>query len=928
MIPYQSGSKIKKRIVIVLCAVILLAAAIFALSFYTEYLSIKELGDAYLGVFWKNLTVRLASRLISFLLVFAIFFASTTVVQRVCANKGGPFLRQLKKLWFQLVISFLVSLLASAYISETIYDTYLLFLNRTDFGQVDPLFGRDMGYFLFTRPFLAALVNSAISVWLVATIYCFLLYVVIFSVNDQYDLPSLFRDRGAVMHNIVNVVIYFLIKAFTYRFKSEEILYSSINGVAGAGYTDIYVWYNFYKIAPYFLVALVAIALFFLYKAKFKALFVTIAVYPVTIIGVSIAAVLVQSLIVNPNELVKEQPYLEYNLNFTKSAFNIANVIEKEFPVENNLTSEDIEAYSDVLDNVRIADFDASLTAYNSLQGIRNYYKFNDIDVSKYNIDGSPTLVMLAAREINNDDTVQKNQTYTNRVFRYTHGFGAVMSYLNKVTPEGQPEFMIRNIPPVSEENAPVISQPRIYYGESPGDDYVIVNSNIKEIDYLEGSSDKEFSYDGQGGVKLNFLHKLLFSIKNFDFHMLISQYINSDSKILINRNVKQRVEMAIPFLEFDDDPYLIVDDEGRLKWIVDGYTTSTYYPYSQTYDGVNYIRNSVKAVVDAYDGTVDVYVTDPSDPIIQSYQKAYPTAFKDEPLPKSISDHVVYPEYLFSLQAQVYGKYHVNNASTFYNDSDSWVFAKEKYLNEIKDIVPYYNLLQIDEFAENKKDFVIMVPFTLKNKENMTSWLAASCNYNNYGQMVAYQFPKGKNVYGTQQIESRIDNDPAISRELTLWSQGGSTVIRGNTLVVPIKTSLLYIEPVYITSNSGGGIPELKRIVVSYDDKIAMEPTLMQALDVIFNNAPPSGTSDIPPADLPAEPAPQDPDQPPGEAGSDTEDIDLNQVIDSIIDQYNAANAANQNGDWKAFGSAMDGLDAAIRELEQYKNAQDANAQ
>lgn len=906
----------KKTLVLLIIAAIFVILAALGLGFYTEILSIKELGDAFLGIFYTNLKVKILSRVVSFMSVFALFFVSTTIVSRIVRDKTGPMEDILSKLSFKIIFSLVVSVFASSYVSETIYDTYLLFANSTNFNMVDPLFGLDIGYYIFTRPFISALVNSLISVWLVLTLYSFALYVLVFGVNEYYDLTNLFEDKAVIVHNLINVVIFFLLKALTYQFTSQEILYSEAGGVAGAGYTDIYVWYNFYKIAPYFLLGLVAVSLFFFFRAKYKALTLTVLVYPATLIAVSLTAFAVQTIIVNPNESVKERPYLEYNLQFTKNAFNIDDVIETEFPADNTLTKEGISENKNVLDNVRITDFSSTVTAYNSLQGIRDIYKFNDIDVSKYNINGTPTLVMLSPRELNSDYISENASNYTNQTFRYTHGFGAVMSPQNRVTQEGQPEFLISNIPPESNEGVIQIKQPRVYYGENM-DNPVIVNSSIKEIDYIEGSSDKEFSYDGKGGIKLNFLNRLIYSFKELDFHMLISNYITSDSKILVNRDVKERVQSALPFLKFDD-PNFVIDDNGYLKWILDGYTTSTHYPYSQTYDGVNYIRNSVKVVVDAYDGTIEAYIIDKTDPIIASYNKAYPGVFKTDAFPRSLADHVVYPEYLFKLQAEVYGRYHVNNATSFYNNSDYWVFSKEKYGTEIRDIEPYYNMLKIDEFENSHYDFVIMLPYTLRGKENMTSWLAASCDMNNYGKMVVYKFPKGKNVYGTQQIESRIDNDPSISKEMTLWGQGGSTVIRGNTLVVPIETSLLYIEPVYITSQSGTGLPELKRVIVSYADTVVMEPTLQRALEVIFENAKPSLETTVTPP-VTNEENTDVPDE--NDEKKENTSVDLDEVIDRIIESYHSAYTSNQYGDWKGFGNNMEELDKAIKDLEKYRS-------
>ncbi|MCI5971282.1 MAG: UPF0182 family protein [Oscillospiraceae bacterium] len=902
---FEFDKSAKRNAAVAIVLIILLAAAVLTFGLYVKYISISEIGAKYVSVFFTNLSVKAIAHITSFLLIFVLFYVSTFAVDKISRPIDGILSKWLKSVWVKIILSVILSVFASAYVSETIYETYLLFAHSKEFGILDPFFGKDIGYYIFTRPFLASLVNSVLSVWLVVTLYCFVLYIINFSVNETMDLRCLTKDKATVIHNIVNVVIYFTLKAFTYKFKSQEILYSEFAGVAGAGYTDIYVWFNFYKVAPFLLLAIVALSIVFLSRAKYKPMIITVAVYPATLIAVSLISLYVQKFVVDPNEFTKEKPYLSYNLEFTKQAYNINEVITAEFSSDNNLTAQDIEDNKEVLNNVRITDFNSTLTAYNALQGIRDFYTFFDIDITKYNINGTPTLVMTAPREISQSKLKESNQNYTNRIFRYTHGFGAVMSPLNKVTGEGQPEFLVSNIPPVSKNGAPKIRQPRVYYGETADkDNYAIVNTSIKEIDYLEGASDKEFAYDGNGGLKLNFLNKIIFALDKFDYHILASNYITKDSKILINRNVADRVRKAVPFLTFDADPYLVVDSNGNLKWILDGYTTSEYYPYSQTYNGINYIRNSVKAVVDAYNGDVNVYLIDRNDPIIKCYMDIYPGVILDEEFPEDLKEHIIYPEYLFKIQSQVYGKYHVDSENSFYNRSDEWVFATEKYFNETKSIAPYYNLLKIDEFPESDCNFVLMIPYTLNGKENMTSWLAASCDYTNYGQMVCYRFPKGKNIYGTQQIESRIDNDPTISKELTLWSQGGSSVIRGNTLVVPIKNSLLYIEPIYITSSAAeGGIPELKKVILSYDDKVVMEDNLGECLKAIFNVS-----GDI--------------TEPEGAYKGNSYNISdekLNSIIARLVENYDGLSIASKDGNWVAFGEKMSELAKTINELENY---------
>lgn len=893
----------------ILCLVVFLV--VFCLNMYVEYIEVKELGEKFLTVFWTNFKVRAIAQGISFAICFLLFYISTIVVLRAMKKSNSPVLSVIGKFVGRLLVCIILSVIASTFISETVYSRYLMFINSTPFELVDPLFGNDIGYYIFQRPFLASLVGSISSVWIIVTIYCMVSYLIIYSVNGLLNMEKITYDKPVIIHNVFNVVIFFIIKAITYKFRSEEVLYSSVGEFAGAGFTEINVWFNFYRIAPFLIIAIVIISLIFLSRGKYKAMIFSIVSYPIIFVLVSVIAFGVQKIIVDPNEAVKERPYIKNNMDYTKLAYNITDIRTEEFPAKTTLAERDLAENKDTFEKIRITDFNSTISAVNSLQSIRNYYKFNDSDVTKYDINGKNTMVSIAPREIDKNSLPDTAKTYANEIFRFTHGFGAVMTPLNEVTDEGQPVMYIKNIPPVSMEGVPEITEPRIYYGET-GDEYVIVNSNLSEIDYYDGQNEVEYKYQGNGGIKLNLLNRLIYSIKNADFKMLISEFVTGDSKILINRNVKQRVEKAVPFIKFDNDPYMLIDGEGRLKWIIDGYTTSSNYPYSQTYDGVNYIRNSVKAVVDAYDGDIKLYVMDNSDPMIKTYMKMYPGVFSDEYLPAGISEHIIYPEYLFTIQAQVYAKYHVSSPNTLYNKSDLWTFSKEKYGSNEQSILPYYNLMNVAEM-EGEENFIIMIPYTLTNKNNMVGWLAACCDYENYGKLVAYHFPKGENVYGTMQIENRIDTDPVISREMTLWGQGGSNVIRGNMLVVPVADSLLYIEPIYISpatdnATTGGTIPELKRVIVANGENIVMETSLEKALISIFNLTShevllpdKNGTAD--------------------ENTSAENEITLEQIMDKIIKGYKSAKNSNANGDWYGFGQGMQDLEKAIDELEKYRN-------
>ncbi len=818
----------------------------------TEYLQIKEIGEKYTSVFWINFNVKIATQIVSLIIVFAVILIATLVLRKNLLSKNQS-LFFLKKTLPIVLLTFIFSFFASSLIKETVYNRFLLFANSIPFNQSDPIFNQDLGYYIFQRPFLISLIGSFSFVWLIQTFYVFALYAVFYVSSGTRTFRDLMNEKGIIIHNIVNVVIYFLIKAGTYKFMSEDILYSTIGEVMGAGYTDVTVWLSYYKIAPLLLTFIVALTIFFVLRGKIKQAIVSVAIFPITWTVVLLASAVVQGLIVTPNEAAVEEPYLKHNIEYTRDAYNLNNIIEKEFPVSNNLTLEDIAQNSQTINNIRITDYPATLTILNQLQGIRNYYRFEDTDVATYNINGTPTAVFTGGRELDKDK-IPGTKTYINMKQRYTHGFGVVMNPVNRITTQGHPEFIIKDIPPKSIEGAPEITQPRIYFGELTND-YVIVNSKIKELDYYEGNEEIDFSYDGEAGIKLGFFNRLIFAFKYGDIRMLVSSSITADSKLMFNRNVLERVQKVAPFLRYDNDPYIVITDDGKLKWVVDIYTTSEYYPYSQPYGDINttseyypysqpygdinYVRNSAKAIVDAYDGTVEFYITDNTDPIINVYNKIYPKLFNIDSLPADIAVHVRYPQSMFKIQTAIFKRYHMTNPMAFYHKTDYWNISKEMYSGQSRDVEPYYNLMKLPGI-EGQEELVLMIPYTLSEKDNMVAWLAVRSEGEQYGKMVLYKFPKGKNVYGTMQIESRIDQKPDISSDMTLWGQGGSKVIRGNLLVIPIEDSILYVEPVYISADNESSLPEMKRVVVAYDEQIVMERTLDDALKAIFGTKRP----------------------------------------------------------------------------------------
>ncbi|MBR2500750.1 MAG: UPF0182 family protein, partial [Clostridia bacterium] len=903
----SQGFNIKKpkhiKLWIALAIVILAIIAVIRplVSFLLEYWQLKEINPEYTSVFFTNIWAKILTTTGGFVIFFIIFFINIMILRQVAIRKYFN-VSFLNKKWPYVVLCFALSLLAGRIAGDDLYVKLLSALNGESFGISDALFSRDIGYYIFVRPFLTSIIGGVKAVLILQIIALGVIYYLVFAKNGYKNLKEIVQTQmGAVVHILVNVIIYFILIMLSYRFTAENLLYQQFgSGVAGAGFIETNIFANYYKIAPFIILAVIVFASLFLYRKKYVKAIIFVAIVPALSILVNIAAIAVDSLVVSPNERNVQSEYIEKNIEATLNGFNLNEVKDVEYEISNNITMADVTDNSTEIDNIRITDFRASLTAYNQLQYFRKYYKFNDIDVVPYEIDGELNAIFMSAREMNKETyntnqamtpedyqgANQAVQSYANRMFRYTHGFGVVASPINEVTEEGQPEFIVRDIPPVVKEGLPQIAQPRIYYGELTND-YVIVGGDNKELDYSEGVTDIEYTFDGETGIQMTPIKRALFSAYYGDYRMLFSSNISSDSKLLVNRNIMKRVEMAAPFLTYDADPYIIIADDGTLKWIIDAYTTSSYYPYAQRYNGINYIRNSIKVIIDAYTGDMKFYVIDENDPIAKTYRNIYPKLFANGPLPEEVVNHITVPEYMFKLQREVYETYHVEDAGQFYDKADVWSVATEKYENSDIEVEPYFNVMKIE--PNGKEELVLTTPFVLQGKYNMVGFLMMRTEKDHYGEMILYRMPKNETVYGTMQIENRIDNDPEISREMTLWNSGGSTVIRGNLLVVPFKNSILYVEPVYISTQNQSSLPELKRIIVAYKDGIAMEETLVESLSKVIG-------TDVPSVDV----SPEIPDTPQIES----QDIaDAKDAIEKVLDSYESFRKATKDNDWTKMG-------------------------
>ncbi len=613
-------------------------------------------------------------------------------------------------------------------------------------------------------------------------------------------------------------------------------------------------------------------------------------------IGVQALPGIVQRFVVTPNEIHKETPYLARYIQGTLQGFGLDRVEERTLTAATSLTPELIDDNRLTVKNIRLWDHQPLLETFSQLQEIRTYYKFQSVDNDRYQINNEYRQVLLSPRELSYADLPSKG--WINEHLVYTHGYGLTLGVVNQVTPEGLPALLIQDIPPVSKTTLQV-TQPEIYFGEIEND-YIIVNTRQKEFNYPSGDQNVFASYQGKGGIRMGgFLKKILWAIRFGSFKIILSSDITPESRILFTRSVFNRVQKVVPFLQVDRDPYLVVS-QGKLYWIADAYTVSDNYPYSRPIRRLgNYIRNSAVAVVDAYEGTVHYYIKDEKDPLIKAYARIFPGLFQPlSALAPDLKNHLRYPHFLFNLQANIYATYHMNNPQTFYNKEDLWEIPTNLRSGK-KDMEPYYTIMRLPR--EKKEEFILMIPFTPQKKDNLAAWMSVKCDFPDYGKFVVYRFPKQRLVYGPKQIESRINQDPEISRQLSLWDQRGSKVTLGTLLVIPIEESLIYVQPLYIKAESGQ-IPELKRVIVAYENQIAMEETLDKALARIFGQEGKKAKEDKTPEAAVVK----------SEGGKPLPDL--------AWQQLQRARQALREENWTAYGQALKDLEQLLKQMKEAK--------
>ena len=729
---------------------------------------------------------------------------------------------------------------------------------------------------------------------------------------DNIKRPNVKKPEFGInnrnLHTIVTIaekqliivgVLFFLMVGVHFFLKQYELLFGSTGAVYGAGFTDVNVTLWVYRIIMVLSVlGAVGFAIGISRKKIRPAVVVPIAMIIVGALGIG-GQMLVQNLIVTPDEINKESKYLERNIEYTQYAYGLDNVDEKSFTAGDDLNSEDIANNSDTISNIRINDYSPAKKFYNQTQSIRQYYDFNDVDVDRYMVNGEYTQTFLSAREI---DESKISSTWLNKHLKYTHGYGVTLSRVDQITASGQPDMLVKNIPPASSVDEIDVTRPEIYFGEMT-DNYALVNTSEDEFDYPDGNNNKYTQYEGNAGIKLNPLNRFMFSVRERSMKLLVSGNIKNKSKIVINRNIKNRVRQIMPYLDYDSDPYMITVD-GKLYWILDAYTYSDKYPYSEPYSNettADYIRNSVKVVIDAYNGDTNYYIVDSNDPIAQTFKSIYPKLFKTlDEMPDAIQAHIRYPSTLLNIQAQVYQRYHMEDVKVFYQNEDLWEISSEIYGTQEQPMEPNYYIMKLP--GEKSAEFVNSIPFTPKDKKNLMGLLVARNDGENYGNLVLYQMPKSKTVYGPMQVEAQIDQNTEISKEFSLWSSAGSTYSRGNMFVIPIEDSILYVEPVYLEATNSS-IPEVKRVIVVYGDEIAYEPTLADALNEMFGEGSARNTS-----------AKKD------ESGSEEKSDDTltqGEIIDKAQEAYDSAQDALKDGKWAKYGEYMDELEKYLKMLK-----------
>jgi uncharacterized membrane protein (UPF0182 family) len=940
-----------KKLLLIGLGLIVILLLWSGISIYPDWLWFENLG--FSPVFLTMILSKFGFGFLVWLLLISIVFFNLYIARRLNPDRGkvvtikaadeyaAPLGLSNRALNTLLIAVILILSLYVAAKGALRWDMVLRYFHQQPFDGTDPIFDKEIGFYIFSLPLYIYIQHGLSILFFLAgliTIAWFLKNGALQIEGDlsqletgQASFPKINISPKALKHLVFLAGIIVLNSAWGYYLKVYRLLYSTQGPAFGASYTDVHIKVLAYRFLIVASLGFAVVLFLTAFRFRKKLFFIVGGIWigSMLVFATSLP-IMIQKFVVKPNELAKESPYIAYNIDATRKAYNLDRIKEVPFEVKETLSTKDIEQNDVTIQNIRIWDERPLLQTYRQIQSIRLYYDFNNVDVDRYVIDDEYRQLMLAARELDVDQLTA--QTWVNRHLIYTHGYGLAASPVNEVTREGLPNLFVKDLPPSYKPDLKV-ERPEVYYGERTAE-YVLVKTEEKEFDYPKGDTIVEAVYEGEGGVPItSFFRKILYAIEFLDPEILFTTYLTPESRIMYKRRIARRTHLIAPFLDYDSDPYLVVT-EGKLYWIQDAYTDSNMYPYSLRSYGlfgnkaVNYIRNSVKVTIDAYYGNVCFYVMDEEDPIIQTYLSIFPDLFKPfSEMPDDLKNHIRYPRDLFKIQVGTYTKYHMEDVQVFYNQEDLWQVPDEMYGDSRQPMEPYYIIIKLPE--EEKEEFLLMLPFTPSGKDNMIGWLAARSDLPHYGNLLVYKLPKGKLVYGPMQIEARVDQQTEISRELSLWGQRGSRVIRGNLLAIPLGDTFIYVEPVYLEAkqeasespptttpqtrrltrsprqragasspqdrSKAASLPELKRVIAAVGNRLVMEENLDKALSSILGEEVFSKQPDSPsPIVLPAE--------------------GVSSLGARALGHYNKAKEHLKNGDWAGYGRELENLEGLLK--------------
>lgn len=858
------------------------------------------------AVFWRRLFVRWELFVLALVPAFLTYwfnwrFSFKHGFENISPYTPGLSIPRINKLIIGISVAFAI---VNALSAMDEWAAFLQCTHSTLFGKADPLFGIDVGFYVFTLPFVAFLQSWLQGIIALALIGSVCIYF--FTRSVYLSERSVGVTAKAGLHMTLLGAALLMLWGAGYWLDRYKLLYSPTGVVFGAGYTDVNVLLPALSILTVAAVVASVLLLLNFFKPMWKLSAVIIGV--LLVFGFTARTFvpgIIQQYRVKPNEYEMEKPYLGYHLDYTRKAFGLDKVKTFSITPAAEVTAEDVEKDSETVYNIRLWDYKPLLGTYRQLQAIRTYYDFNDVYIDRYMINGENRQVILSVREL--DLSHLQNPTWVNMHLEFTHGYGVVMNPVNEIAPGGLPNFFMKDLPSRSIVDIP-LTRPEIYYG-SKKYSYVLVGTQVREFDYPMGASNVRSTYAGDGGVAINsFWRRLLFAIRFRDTEILFTGSLKERSRVLFHRNVKKALYEAAPFLIYDDDTYPVIYD-GRILWVQDCFTCTRRYPYSNPvivsdpllrhFNGVNYIRNSVKATVDAYNGRMNFYVVDAKDPVVQTWRKIFPSLFRDgSELPKELWEHMRYPQDFFEVQSDVYRTYHMTDTNTYYNREDVWEVTPG---GRDRRIEPNYVTMKL--WGGNKPEFAVIVPYMPLGRDNLIGWMAGRCDPENYGELLVYQFPKQELIYGPAQIEALIDQNPEISAQLSLWSQRGSDVIRGDLLVIPVGKSLLYVQPLYLKAERGE-LPELKRVIVSTGGRVAWDDSFDGALAKLFSARARVGKTKSARGGG-------------GALSVQTIEGDIISLSKRASQLYSDAVNAQRNGEWAKYGEKLEELGQVISQME-----------